>query len=250
MDISEKYPYVKVDFRGNLGIGHEINAGNMSLCSFGDRFLVSIRQFNYKIDLNRKDPYVWPCGFYPKRNNHFAIVDSDFNFEKSVKCSFIGLELAEDIRVMNFGSDRPEIQASFTYPYEHIRMGAAWMDMDNEKGELFVKQSFRFPFEWNKNWIPTLERGKFISDIQDGFIKFVSMDDPYNKETVKCRWAIPCRGSSQLHEYEDGFVALVHRRDVHTFTNALAFFERDFSSMKIGECSKEERLLTFAAACQ
>lgn len=79
IDISKKYPSVEIDFHENIGVEKSIPIGNMSICPFGSGYLVSIRQFNYKIS-RRDEPGGWFGGFLEKRAYFFALVDKNFRF--------------------------------------------------------------------------------------------------------------------------------------------------------------------------
>lgn len=234
-DIETAYPYSCVDYREQLGLDRSI-IGNMSLCDLGGKYLVSIRKFNYRLDLKRKNPYRFYQRFFAGRDNFFAFVDYDFNFIKRVRCRAPGIEMAEDIRLVN--SSNGEIQASFTDVYHnpHFRCGVINMHMDDKQEELRVTRSFRFGFSPEKNYIPIFgKEGMFITDILDGHLLTTSLSRPDEKEKVACSGAVPYRGSTQAIPWNDGYVALVHRSMDRNYYHAFAFFGSGFRSVKFSE---------------
>lgn len=232
MDISLSYPSRKLDYHAQLGISNEIPLGNMSVCRLDDgRFLVSVRQFNYKLDpISAKGTLF--CDFASHRAYHLALVDRNFDFLAKIPCA--GLEKLEDIRLLRFGDT---IQASGTdISYGPKNYKISCVDLTLSKGvsacEISAKRVFSVPHE--KNYIPIEDkRGQFITDLHDSEFLTATTDEPARKRTHACLGLVHYSGSTQLLRYRDGYVALVHRRQRRTYFNAFAFFDRTLQQCRI-----------------
>lgn len=232
MDIALDYPSRLLDYHAALGVRSTIPLGNLSVCRLSnDRFLVSIRQFNYALDPVSAKGTLF-SDFASNRSYHLAVVDQNFNFISTCTCS--GLEQLEDLRLLRFGN---VIQASGTDvsggPKDYK---IACLDLELQTGDsaLVCASKCVFPVPHEKNYIPIEDkRGQFITDLLDGEFLTSTTAEPARKRTHECIGLVKYSGSTQLLRYRDGYVALVHRRKHLTYLNAFAFFDRTLQQCRI-----------------
>ena len=232
-DISKIYPSVEIDFHANLGVEKSIPIGNVSICPFGSEYLVSIRQFNYKIS-RRDEPGGWFGGFLEKRAYFFALVDKNFRFLRKIECDMENLDLFEDFRLLKYGNI---IQASGTdVSLGQNRYRMASVDFEIADGALHAIKTTVFPVIKEKNYMPVEDgRGIFVSDMMLNSLNVVSTSNPDKKTMQRCRGLIQYRGSSQLLRYRDGYVALVHLKRKNVYSNAFAFFDKALLQCRISD---------------
>ena len=233
IDIGTIYPSRPIDFHEELGVDQSIPLGNMSLCPLeDDKYLVSVRQFNYILETGSAKCKMFG-DFYKERANFFVICDREFNFLWKVECD--RLEMMEDLRILRFGD---AIQASGTdisYARGQMRMSAMNFCLKDNK---IMELSDRFVFPWprEKNYVPVEDgKGIFISDMNSDSLKIACLWRKSEKKGQRCVGIVPYRGSTQLLRYRDGYVALVHRRNKHEFTNAFAFFDKSLLQCRISD---------------
>ena len=102
MDIALDYPSRLLDYHAALGVKSTLPLGNLSVCRLSnDRFLVSIRQFNYALDPVSAKGTLF-SDFASNRAYHLAVVNRNFEFMSNCDCS--GLEQLEDLRLLRFGN--------------------------------------------------------------------------------------------------------------------------------------------------
>jgi hypothetical protein len=235
-DISKIYPSVEIDFHDVFGVEKTIPLGNMSLCRLDGAesgYLVSVRQFNYKI--RRKDePGGWFGGFLDKRAYFFAIVDKNFRFLRKLECDMENLSMFEDLRLLKYGNI---IQASGTevsLGWKEFRMAS--IDFNLSQNVLHAKKVCLFPVKKEKNYMPVEDgRGIFVSDLMLNSLNVVSTSNPSNKIIQRCRGLVQYRGSSPLMRYRDGYVALVHTKRKNVYSNAFAFFDKRLQQCRISD---------------
>lgn len=233
IDISKKYPSIEIDFHENIGVEKSIPIGNMSICPFGSGYLVSIRQFNYKIS-RRDEPGGWFGGFLEKRAYFFALVDKNFRFLRKIECDMENLALFEDFRLLKYGNI---VQASGTdVSFGQNRYRMASVDFEMADGALHAIKTTVFPVMKEKNYMPVEDgRGIFVSDMMLNSLNVVSTKNPDKKTMKRCRGLIQYRGSSQLLRYRDGYVALVHLKRKNVYANAFAFFDKAMQQCRISD---------------
>lgn len=232
MDIAIDYPSRVLDYHAELGVENSIPLGNMSVCRLSDdRFLVSVRQFNYALDPISAMGALF-SDFSSNRAYHMAVVDRNFNFISACACP--GLEQLEDLRLLRFGN---VIQASGTdvsFGPNGYKIACLDFELQKDDSALVCSTKRIFPVPHEKNYIPIEnKRGEFITDLMDGEFLTASTDDPARKRTHECIGLIRYSGSTQLLRYRDGYVALVHRRKRRTYLNAFAFFDRTLQQCRI-----------------
>ena len=213
MDIALDYPSRLLDYHAALGVKSTIPIGNLSVCRLSDdRFLVSIRQFNYALDpISAKGTLF--SDFASNRAYYLVVVDRNFNFISRYTCS--GLEQLEDLRLLRFGN---VIQASGT----DISGGPkgykiACLDLELQTGDSALVCA-------SKRVFPVLLDSEFLTS---------TTSEPARKRTHECIGLVKYSGSTQLLRYRDGYVALVHRRKNRTYLNAFAFFDRTLQQCRI-----------------
>ena len=230
MDIGRKYPSIPLDYHKELCIDPKIPIGNMSLCRFGDRWLMSVRQFNYI----KGKPGGLFGGFLEKRAYFFIWVDENFRFLGKVDCDLKNLAMFEDLRLVKYGN---VIQASGTdvsWGRNGFRMAS--IDFDMQGNMLHAEKVCVFPVAKEKNYMPVEDgRGIFVSDLMSNSLNVVSTRDPDRKIMQRCRGLVQYRGSSQLMRYRDGYVALVHKNRKNVYTNAFAFFDKALLQCRISD---------------
>lgn len=232
-DIARKYPSEELDFHDALGVEKSIPLGNMSLCRIENGYLVSIRQFNYKI--RRKDePGGWFGGFLEKRAYFFILVDENFRFLRRIDCDMKNLDMFEDFRLLKYGNT---IQASGTevsLGQNRYRMASVYFELSGNT--LHAKKTTVFPVIKEKNYMPVEDgKGIFVSDMMLNSLNVVSTANPGKKTMQRCRGLIQYRGSSQLLRYRDGYVALVHLKRKNVYANAFAFFDKALLQCRISD---------------
>ena len=236
MDISKKYPSQVLDYHEQLGIDTKVPLGNMSICRLDEGYLMSIRQFNYRLNPGEKKGHLFG-DFFSDRGYVFVIVDKDFNFVRKICCS--GIEMLEDIRILRFGDVVDEIQASATdisYGRKHYRIVSAEILLDRSHDSMKICEKTTFPVPHEKNYMPVEDgKGVFVSDMLLNCLNVVSTSDPSKKRLQRCRGLAQYSGSSQLMMYKDGYCALIHRRYGHVYHNAFAFFDKALTNCRISD---------------
>ena len=233
IDISKKYPSTELDFHDALGVEKATPLGNMSLCRVGDRWLMSVRQFNYKIRI-KDEPGGWFGDFLEKRAYFFLWADENFRFLGKVECDLPNLAMFEDLRLLKYGKS---IQASGTevsLGRERFRMAS--IDFDLMENLLHAGKVCVFPVAREKNYMPVEDgRGIFVSDLMLNSLNVVSTSNPGRKTMQRCRGLVQYRGSSPLLRYRDGYVALVHMKRKNVYSNAFAFFDKALLQCRISD---------------
>ena len=232
MDIALDYPSRILDYHAVLGVKQTLPLGNLSVCRLSDdRFLVSIRQFNYALDPVSAKGTLF-SDFASNRAYHLAVVNRNFDFLSTCSCS--GLDQLEDLRLLRFGN---VIQASGTDVSggpNGYKIACLDLELKKDDSALICSAKRVFPVPHEKNYIPIEDkRGEFITDLMDGEFLTASTDDPARKRTHECLGLIKYSGSTQLLHYRDGYVAMVHRRKNRTYLNAFAFFDRTLQQCRI-----------------
>lgn len=233
MDISKKYPSQQLDFHDELGVDRSIPLGNMSFCRVGDRWLMSVRQFNYKIRI-KDEPGGWFGDFLEKRAYFFLWADENFRFLDKVGCDLENLAMFEDLRLLKYGNS---IQASGTeVSLGRDRFRMASIDFDLRENLLHAGKVCVFPVAREKNYMPVEDgRGIFVSDLMLNSLNVVSTQNPGKKVMQRCRGLVQYRGSSPLLRYRDGYVALVHMKRKNVYSNAFAFFDKALLQCRISD---------------
>lgn len=229
-DIARSYESREIDWHKELGVDKSIPIGNMSCCMIGgDRLLVSVRQFNYRMGAPKESQWT-AGGFWNGRANHFAIADMDFNFVKKVECD--RMEMIEDLRIVPYGD---VVQASGTdISFGRKKCKIAVFDID--AGSMAVKSKTYFDFVRQKNFMPVEDgKGVFVSDIGNGQIDIAEIRNPAKKTRQSCLGIIPYSGSTQLVRHEDGYVCVIHRHVKRQYVNAFAFFDRKLLTCRISD---------------
>lgn len=232
-DISKKYPSQQLDFHDELGVDRSIPLGNMSLCRVGDRWLISVRQFHYKIRI-KDDPGGWFGDFLEKRAYFFIWTDENFRFLGKVECDLPNLAMFEDLRLLKYGNS---IQASGTeVSLGRNRFRMASIDFDLRENMLYADKVCIFPVAREKNYMPVEDgRGIFVSDLMFDSLNVVSTKNPDKKVIQRCRGLVHYRGSSPLMRYRDGYVAMVHVKRKNVYSNAFAFFDKALLQCRISD---------------
>jgi len=206
IDIGYRYPSIPIDFHKPLGIDKSIPLGNMSLCRMDDdKWLMSVRQFNYKIRLGN-DKGGWFGGFLDKRAYFFVVTDDEFRFLDRIECDFDALPMYEDLRLVRYGN---MIQASGTdasFGQDRYRYGCILFEIQGKK--LNMVSRYTFPEIRCKNYVPIEDgSGVFIPDMMSGAINITSKADISKKTLQKCKGMAPYRGSSSFSAGETDMYA-------------------------------------------
>jgi len=186
IDIGYRYPSIPIDFHEPLGIDKSIPLGNMSLCRMDDdKWLISVRQFNYKIRLGN-DKGGWFGGFLDKRAYFFVVTDDEFRFLDRIECDFDVLPMYEDLRLVRYGN---MIQASGTdasFGQDRYRYGCILFEIQGKK--LKMVSRYTFPEIRGKNYMPIEDgAGVFIPDMMQGSINITSRADIAKKRSRNAR---------------------------------------------------------------
>lgn len=225
----------RLSYRGALGVSPSYPLGNMSLCMLDDgRFLVSVRQFNYRI--TPKFKYVRRGGFNLGRDYHFLIADERLGFVRKLYRQIPNVSKVEDIRLMRFEDGIQMSGTDDTHGWKHIRPIAMKAALDVRRNVAVGSPPVIFPYLKEKNYVPVEGRpGFFISDMLDGRMLVVDALNPKEKSERPCRGLIPMRGSTPLYKHGGRLVGITHHRDKYTFTNRLVSFSEDLLECQVSD---------------
>lgn len=142
--------------------------------------------------------------------------------------------MLEDIRILKYGN---VFYLSASYPQNKV-IQLCIFSMIYKNGKFITSNTFYLSrTTYNspqKNWIPIENKPLiYIKDLKNGYLNI--FDFSKYEKTINCLNMIERCGTSNLLEYKNSYIALVHKRKQFTYVYNIIVLNRDFSIAKISQ---------------
>ena len=237
---------------------------NPSIIKHGNEYLATVRGCNY--DLKRG--YHFTIGSSPSvtpdSQNYLAQISDDLHIykywfieDRHIRADKRALDGLEDLRLFKYRGETWVLASALHYtPTPKNTMVLCILDDNRLHSPIFIESPNSAPIE--KNWMPLVKGRDLYFVYKTSPFELYRLDGSrlvrVDREDTTHNWPSGLSGSSCVMPYEDGYMAVLHRKTIdqkkrlHFYRHHLVEFDSEMKPVRFGrKFSFEDERIEFCA---